>query len=317
MHKRLVLTAAVTALLAGCGGGSQNDCALVGCGGVGGPGTGLMLVDRNTAIDALLEAWISASSTADVPFLVIATNIGDTSGGTVGLPGGDTLKFGLGQRPSFVPFGPTAYNCPVSGTFTVDGDVADMFTVTTGDIVNYQASACDSGTGFVVDGNHTIEIASIVGDPTTGSFEQGQLLTFANFQAVSATRDITLNGDHTAVIDTQPVATINSSFAGNSLQMTEGQSAVTATTFLGTTSVQTVAPFNYQLTAAGNANSTVLQGSVDYQTEGSRLAVMDNTTVRIQVDANGSGNYEISMDFPWTEFLNGTATLAFAPEMPE
>lgn len=334
--KHKVLFAAVIAALAGGCSNSGNDCAFGTCGGVGGiggPGGGTMTVTGDTALAALREAWFAASSTADIPFFVAATNIGDTSGGLAGLPvAGGVSKLGPGAGMSSVPFNDT-YNCPVSGQFNASGDIADPLTITPGDIVTYQATACDSGTGYTVDGEHTLEIASVNGDVASGMYEQGQILTFVDFQAVTVNSTTVLNGDHSALIDTRQANIIGMGWTGSSLIIGTGQESVSIQAYAGNMTLQTIAPFTFTLDVAGNGNSSLVQGSFDYSTDetmvmpfggnpsdgileifgqgGStaRVAVVDDTLVRIQVDANGSTNYEISVDVSWPEFLTANIDL--------
>jgi hypothetical protein len=131
MNFRIVPSVVALAVLAGCEDGAQcfsGACENVPGGPVGGGG-GLMTIDENNALPALREAWYAATVTAAVPAIVVATGIGDTSGG-VAKGGPIVSKSGSSGRVYVDPFGPTTYNCPVSGTFTVSGDVTDPNTVT-------------------------------------------------------------------------------------------------------------------------------------------------------------------------------------------
>ena len=312
MNHKFFLTAVTLAVIAGCSG--KADCPFSGCvgpaGGAG--GAGLMTVDEINALPALREAYYAMQSTAAVPFLVAATGVGDVT-----------------TPPVIVdPAGPTAYNCPVTGTFMVSGMVADPNTVTAGDTIAYESSACDSGTGYTVDGNHTLDITSIVGDPTSGQFELGQTLTFGNFSAATPTLVTTLNGDHSALIDTQSSSAISTGFSGSSLSIVEDQITISMRTYSGATYLQLVAPFSYTLDLiVGRATSSVVTGSFDYRTDEpvsqligeypnngileifgrdggtARIAITDETELILEVDANASNNYESSIIMSWDEFL--------------
>ena len=334
MDHRITLTAAILALTAGCSGSSDDCKPFQNCGaGSGGTGTGgLATITRDNAIDILREAWFIASATADVPAFVVATGIGDTSGGVVFAPGPGAKI--TSRNSVFVdPFGPTTYNCPTSGTFTVEGDVADPNTVTAGDFATYDSSACDSGTGYIVDGTHRLDIVSVVGDPNSGMYEQGQTLTFTNFQAAAGSVTTLFEGDHSAIIDTTNPGEVSSSYSGNQILIGEQGISTTAINYDGFTTVQTGSPFNATLSVSGRGSSTAVQGSFDYFTEetidkpvglppsdgifdvlgsgGSiaRIAIVDDTLLRIQLDANGSGNFELSLDVSWAEFLSGNLVL--------
>jgi len=311
MDHRFILTVAILALLAGCD--HKADCPFSGC-GVGGPvggGAGLMTVDENNALPALREAWFAANATAELPFFVAATGVGEV----------------LNPLVIVDPAGPTAYNCPVSGTFIVSSNVADPNTVTAGDFVSYESSACDSANGFTVDGTHSLDILSIVGDPSSGQFEQAQTLAFSNFQAASATTVTTLNGDHTDVIDSQSASSVSTAFSGNLLLIDEDQISISISNYSGFSFIQIISPFASDLESVGNANSSVITGSFDYWTDEpilqlvganphdgileifgrdggtARIAIVDEFSVDIQVDANATGNYESSTNLTWDQFL--------------
>jgi hypothetical protein len=336
MDHKITLTAALLVLLAGCSSSSDEDCIAFGNCPDGAPvgvgGTGLAIIDRDNALVILREAWFAASTTSEIPPFVVATGVGDTSGGIAQSPG-NAAKIAMRNWVSFTPFGPETYNCPTSGTFTVSGDVTDPNTVTTDDFAIYEAISCDSGTGYTVDGTFRFDIGGIVGDPASGQYEQDQLLTFTGFQAASASLTTTLNGDHTAVIDSRPTGQILVTFGGNSLRIDEEQISISISNYSGVLIVQTSIPFNNTLAVAGTVNSSLVAGSFDFVTgeainkpvglpptdgildvigEGgstARVAVVNETLVRIEVDANGSGNYEVSSSVSWQEFLNGNLVL--------
>ncbi len=313
MDHRFFLTAATLALVAGCGSGAS--CPFSGCNATGpGGGSGLMTINKDNFVPALREAWFAAQTTAAVPFFVVATGVGEITSGTVIVD----------------PAGPTAYSCPVSGTFMVSGNVADPNTVTAGDFVTYESSACNSGIGYTVDGIHSLDIASIVGDVASGQFEQAQTLAFTDFQAASPTFVTTLNGDHTAVIDTQATNIVTTAFSGNLLGVNEDQIAISMFNYSGATYLQTSIPGSYTLDVAGNANSSIVTGSFDYRTDETilqqigqypfagileifgvnggtaRIAIVDETNLDLQLDANASTNYEVSTNMTWDEFLGVT-----------
>ncbi|MDJ0940367.1 MAG: hypothetical protein QNJ00_11450 [Woeseiaceae bacterium] len=349
MDHRFTLTAALALILAGCG--SDTDCSIASCpdgsgGGIGGGvgGTGLATLDENNTLAAIREAWFAAATTAELPGFVVATGIGDTSGG-VATAIDAAAKTGFRNRVSLAPFGPTVYNCPVSGQFTASGDVEDPNTVTAGDTTTYESTSCDSGTGYTVDGSITIAINSIDGDPNSSSYLQDQTMTFTDWTAATATLTTNLAGDHTAAIDTRNAAEFYTIFAGNSLVIVEQGITLSVGSYSGLLT-DLPASNSLLLDADGNANSSLIIGSVNYgmletfvQTVGgsptdgifeifglnggtARFAIVTDTIVRVQLDANASGNYEISTDMTWDEFLAGSVPLisantVYTPDEPE
>ena len=332
MNHKIIVTAAILALIAGCSSHDDGCEAFVNCDTSGGVGGALAVIEQDNALVILREAWFATAVTSSLPAFVVATGVGDMSGGIAGGPG-NAEKVAFRNRIVLAPFGPTTYNCPTSGTFLVGGDVTDPNTVTTGDFSNYEFFSCDSGTGFITDGDLRADINSIVGDPLSGQFAQDQLLNFSNFQATAGTDVIAFTGDHSALIDSTSATELAVIFSGSSLLIDEQQISLSVRNFVGTSIIQAALPFNNSISIAGTASSTIVQGSFDFVTEetmqfpfgldptdgifdvfgagGStaRVAVVTDMIVNIQVDANGSGNFEVSTQVSWDEFLNGNVVL--------
>lgn len=328
MHNKLFLTAAMLALLAGCQ--SKGTCSFAGCdaanpgGGTGGAGG--VAINQQNALTILREAWFAANSTADLPFFVVATGIGDTSGGVVSA-GGNNSKTLPGNRVLMTPFGPTAYNCPVSGTFIATGDVADMNTITAGDFSTYEASACDSGTGFTVNGTYSLDINAVLGDVASGLYEVTQTMEFTDFEATSALSQTTLNGDHTVALDTQTAGSIFTGFSGTSLDVTEQGITALVRSYAGFMTTDT-GTFATSFDVSGTVASSVIAGSYTYSNSETvqrvlgdhpsngifdvrgadfstaRISIVDSNFVHVQLDENASGNYEFAINnMTWEEFL--------------
>jgi len=334
MNHRIAVAAAILALIAGCSSHDDGCEAFVNCvTDPGAPGAGgQAVIDRDNALVILREAWFATATTSTLPAFVVATGVGDTSGGVARLPG-DAAKIAFRNGVYVAPFGPTTYNCPTSGTFMVSGDVTDPNTVTTGDSSTYELFDCDSGTGFTTVGDLRSDINSIVGDPLSGQFAQDQLLTFTDFQATAGTETMAFSGDHSAIIDATSAAQLAVTFGGNSLLIDAQQITLSVRNFAGSSFVQAAPPFNNSLFVAGTASSSIVQGSFDFvieetmqfpfgqePTDGifdvfgsggstARVAVVSDIAVNIQVDANASGNFEVSFITTWDEFLNGNLVL--------
>ena len=328
MNRKLGLTVVSLALLASCDDESCFTGTCDGAGGTGGPGVGAggtIVLTEDNFVAALREAWFAMEVASGVPAFVVETGIGDTSGGVASL-GGPSAK-AMRSVVAVDPFGPTVYNCPVSGTFTVSGDIADPNTVTPGDFAIYDSSACDSGTGYTVDGNHRLDIDTVDGDVNSGMYAQGQTLNFDGFRAQGATFTVELNGDHSSLVDTQSGSSVDTTFSGGSLIVDESQITVSITNFIGADSVNTSSPFLRTINVDGNAASTAAPGSFRFATmetvlwesgayphDGilqvfgaspgtARVAVVDNQFCNLQLDANGNTNHETTIQMSWAEFL--------------
>ena len=329
MDRKLCLVAASLALLASC---DDDSCFNGNCDNTGGSGggpttsAGVIILTEDNFVEAVREAWFAMEAAAAAPAFVVTTGIGDTSGGVAAI-GGPSAK---AMRPvvALDPFGPTVYNCPVSGTFTISGDVADPNTVTPGDFASYVSSACDSGTGWTVDGTHRIDIDSIDGDPNSGLFAQGQTLTLDGFRAQGSTTTFEWNGDHSSVIDTQSGSRVETTFSGGSLVVRESGITVSIGNFTGFESIDLGGQLPNTVDAQGEANSTVVPGAYGFSTvevvrwysgevpfDGileiyganggtARVAATNPGECHVQLDANGNTNHEVSIPMTWDEFFS-------------
>ena len=268
MHRKLCLSVLAVVSLSACGDGPP-DCLVRGeCGAAPIDGSGLLVIDATNGIAAAVEGYFAVLATTDAAAFLVRTGVGSTaatvspkSGASAAIRSAMSLM-ALGTAVD--PFGPTTYNCPVSGTFTVSGDVTDMNTVTEGDFYLYEATACNSGQGFTVDGTFTVRINAIQGDVASGLYLQDQTIIFTNFQA-TGDGTVTLTGDHNPMIDLRGDPVLTTLVSGNSLTVDQDNITVTMSNFGGDDSLDTTVD-TYEFDAQGRVSSSILERPVDYAT---------------------------------------------------
>lgn len=235
---------------------------------------------------------------------------------------------------STVPVGPDVTFCngvdDTSGTITVTGDIQTPGTLTPGDTFSIDYDMCDEGLGEIIDGLVELTIGDFSGDLLNGLYQVAMDAVLTNLQVTTATDSVTGNGDLSVTLDTTRAPLVTAGTSGTRLTMDANASSETLTNY---SSSQTIdgnqSPADYALGAAGTLNSTRLTGTVTYATgpdfsgsgldypdagrltvngDGSsaRLVVLDNTNVRIEIDTDGDGTVDESVDMTWDVLVNSS-----------
>lgn len=228
-----------------------------------------------------------------------------------------------------IPLGPTTSDCAVSGTTTISGDLANPLTLTVGDSINIESQDCDDGQGTVVSGRIEMSVAVFSGDLTLGRYLLEMDILLIDLSVSSAAGVVTSNGDTTVSLDTTGSPLISIAVSGNSLTSIATTQGTTETlTMISFSSTQTtdtsIFPAAYTLAAAGTIDSTVLDGRISYSTpvtfQGAgfahpfagqllvtgqnsavRMTVLDESSVLIETDADGDGEFESSEETSWDD----------------
>ena len=325
-----VLSASLT--IAACGGsGDFGDIA--GGGGFGGGGTStttyaITAANAPTATRASWEAANGSSSFGSAGGQVVST----------GSPGdfakASPAKRSLGHIANVlqkIPFGPEVSPCLVDGAVTLSGDIADPLTLTTGDTFKIVFEACDDGFGEVIDGTIDMTVREFTGDLLVGTYQLSIDTVTTDLQVFTASDTITSNGDATVTEDTTRTPFIESGVSGSSMTVDYNGMSETLSNYSSSQTIDGgLQPLPYTLSAAGTLDSTELDGVIQYSTpvtfagEGldypssgsmlvtgldsaARLTALDSVNVTIDVDIDGDGTYDETIETTWAELL-GAAT---------
>lgn len=319
--KRVLTAMLIPLMMAACGGG--NDAPPTPP-----PPPASLKIDSGNAALVSAAAYRSASGSGQFASLAgggIASNGGGVS--KPGMPDGTTGI--LNDIVSNAPFGPITNACAVSGTLTVSGNLADPLTLSAGDTIRAEYDACDDGTGGIVDGIVDTTIEAFSGDIFAGSYNVTMQIELADLDVTTGTDHVLGNGDATATLDTTAAPFVSTAITGNSLTSTTNNHSETLSAYSSDQTVDAgLSPAPYTLDAAGTLDSSELSGVVDYSTpvtfEGddvdfphtgellvmgenssARLIAVDNVQVQIEVDSNGDGTVDQTIDTTWAE-LTGT-----------
>lgn len=324
MNRVYLFLLSVTALLTACGGDGGTSPA------PGQPpvvGDTQLVLSTTNAKPAVRIAYGSTMQSMDNGGLVGDSGIASSPSGNFLKPQGQQSMSGLlGRAMQKVPLGPDTYDCGVSGTTTISGSLASLFTLTAGDQINMEAVDCDDGLGEVVNGIIEMTVATFTGDLLLGIYLMEMDVLLIDFEVVTAADTILSNGDSTVSIDTTGSPLIVMSISGTSMTTQSMSSTETVSEFLTAQTVDTsVVPEPYTLSASGTIASSQLDGDIVYTTpvtfQGAgatypfagellvtganngtvRLIALNEIDVRIETDVDGDGTPENTEVTTWDD----------------
>lgn len=321
MKNRHLLVFCATLTLASCGGGSSFS------GESTDTSAGLGLTSAN-ALTAASVSYRAAFGSGDL------ASIGGSIGVSAAAPGSAAPTENL-QLSGFlvsalqqVPFGPDEFPCVVSGSVTISGDIADPLTLTVGDTFSIAATACDDGIGEVVDGLISMTVTDFSGDFLLGTYLLGMNALLDGLQVTTATDVISSTGDASIALDTMATPFVAASVSGASMMTSSNTSTETLTNYATEQSVDAgMAPAPYTLTSRGTVDSSQLADLVSYSTpvqfqgdgidyphtgellitggnSSARLIALDNVNVRIELDSDGDGVVDVTVNTTWDALVS-------------
>ena len=315
---------AVSLLFSGCGGSGDSFT------GEGPPETSFP-IDGSNGVAATRLAWEAAVASGGLADLGAAAGLTSSAGNGAAIaeraPRHEALVFNV---VSMIPFGPEVFPCDGgAGTVTVSGDLAIPGTLTPGDTFLIVYELCDEGFGEVIDGTIGLTVRDFTGDAFLGLY----LLSMdANIDALSVTTagdTIVGNGDATITLDTTETPYIEATVSGTVLTLDSPTSMETLRNYSSAQSFDgNLSPAAYTLEASGTLDSSQLPGDLAYSTEttfvgnegeypnagvlvvrgdnsSARLNAIDATNIRIDIDSNGDGVTDETIDLTWAELEDG------------
>jgi len=222
--------------------------------------------------------------------------------------------------------------CAVSGTVDVEVTITNPLTPSVGDQYRFAFEACDEGTGTVTSGSMVITITALGGDLATGEFLLGTRIELTALQITEDGETSSANGTVSIEIDTTmaPITTITvsaSALATTTEGMVETVTDLTVTISedqgMFPTAVTVETSFTISSPRIGGdvvvSTSLVLQstgaeypfvGELRIMAAGNAVIVLiavDSNSVRLEVDVDGDGAMDDSIDTTWDEILAAAA----------
>lgn len=227
-----------------------------------------------------------------------------------------------------VPLGPDVQPCLVDGFVTVSGEIADLLTLTRGDTFQVLYELCNDGAGEVIDGLVEFTVGEFTGDLLSGTYMLSMDAVVTNLQAVTGTDTVTNNGDATVTLDTQQTPYVEAGISGVAMTVDYNARSQTLRNYVSNQTLDGgLQTLPYTMSAAGSLDSTELAGVVQYSTpvtfagEGAddpdtgsllvegenssaRLTAVDNVNVTIEVDTNGDGVIDDTINTTWVDLAS-------------
>ncbi len=226
-------------------------------------------------------------------------------------------------------------NCVNGGTVDVTVTQANVNTITVGDRIVAVFVDCDDGLGYVISGTVDITIAAVQGDILTNIFLLGMDIVMTDIVITEGASTMTADGDFTLTLDSLNFPRTRMSLSGSELEVGSDDMIVTLADFDHALQLDFGAYPGLEVVVAdvsGRLTSSLLGGSVDYETTLSieavgdddpyvgeilitgaddssvRIVIIDSSHVRLEIDENGDGTVDAFVDTTWAE-LNGRAPI--------
>ena len=326
MQRKAVTLFASFFLVAGCGGGG-------GGGGVTGPVPSpgpTVAITSNNAMEVAKVSYATALDSSEFADLSgTGLFIGGTSGGSSKLDGAISSAKSGSNGQSNVPIPAQTQMCEVAGDVTISGEIADPITptLTAGDFFEIDYNNCDDGLGDVTDGLMRMDVDAFTGDLVSEAFDLTATLTMELLQIRAGLETVTSDGDVTATIDTTNPLSLFTGISGQSMTLDTNQSSEIMTNFSSSMTVDASQQIpTYMRSSSGTLDSTQLSGVIRYSTpvtfqgigsdfpnageflvQGAtsslRLIAQNNTDVSIEIDSDGDGNVDQTIETTWAELM--------------
>ena len=327
MNRSLISILSALTLLAACsdGNGISEDKSenTNGNGGGGGAGGDAGITAENAVVVTKITYQSALSAGVAAEFSGVAGAVAVERSPISKFDGSFATAITGNASTGNVPI-ESAEDCVPSGTSTMTGEIADPFTptFTPGDYFDILFSDCDDGFS-VVDGSLFYLVDAFSGDLLLGTYDLTMTATLTDFQVTTAEDSLLSNGDVTVRLNSAQLPTITAETSGNSLTVDGNNHSVVLTGFAGSYSQDgEAAPSSFSQTSSGTMDNTLLPGVVDYSTpvaftgfEGeypsageflvvgenssAHLIAQDNVNIIIEVDTDGNGTVDDTIETTW------------------
>lgn len=327
--RNFFILAAGSAMIAACGGGSSDDSGgLTGGTPTAEPATitveNAPLIAGTVAEVAMGEGIFSSVFTPTLPIGSIGADVAVSpvmksvySAAMKTANPSQLYATVSGQEP-----------CVVSGTVDVTIDISNPEQPSVNDTFVFEFTNCDDGSGAVVNGGMTITISSLGGDVASGNFLLGMQIRFSAFAVTEGGETTTAEGSISIEIDTRdPLVTTITVSTSALVTTSAGTEEVLTSLTVRITEDASMFPVAVTVETSFTISSPRIGGSVtvttslSLQSSGSEfpfegelriegadgavivLIALDANTVRLQIDIDGDGAYDETLDITWDELM--------------
>lgn len=220
-----------------------------------------------------------------------------------------------------IPVGSEVTQCTGGGTITLSGDIANPATLSPNDTITFEYAACVEG-DTTMNGRFSMRVTGFSGDPASGVFSFAVATTITSLQVTVAGETATLNGSVSISISAAATTTVTTTVSSSSITVGDGGADHTLRDY---SSVHTLASGSFTLDVSGSLTSSDFAGMVSFDTTAVlqgmddgyaftgqllitgangatiEVIVLDGTFVRLEVDSNGDGIVDATLDVTWDD----------------
>ena len=224
------------------------------------------------------------------------------------------------QAVAMVPIGPESTPCTGGGTVTLSGNIANPATLGPNDTIAFDFASCVED-GTTTNGKFSMRVTSFSGDPASGVFSFGVTATITSLQITVAGETATVNGSVSISISAAG-SMLTTTVTSGSISVGDGGSTHTLRDY---SSVRTLTSQSFTLDVHGSLTSSDFSGTVNFATTALlqglgdgyaytgqllitgangatiKVVVLDSTLLRLEVDSNGDGVVDATLDFSWDD----------------
>ena len=241
-------------------------------------------------------------------------------------------RFGRSQAVAVGVIHTETEACASGGSITyMDDDHNGNGKVDAGDSATLTANKCNMGNGIIMNGQLNLVANSVSGNMDSPPFSLTANITYNNFEVVVGSSKASGNGTATISFSVQNASNISTKMSTQSLtlaasnanvntqQTLQGYTASSAingsiastsadgilvTSNLNNQSIQIATPTLFKI---DNSRSRYPHQGVmiitGANTTSVRITSVDSTTVKLELDADGDGKYEVNQTKPWSQML--------------
>lgn len=220
------------------------------------------------------------------------------------------------------PIGPEVSECTGGGTVTLSGNIANPSTLSPNDTITFNFASCVEA-DTTVNGQFSMRVTSFSGDLASDTFSFAVTTTLTSFQVAVAGETATVNGSISIAISAAG-SMLTTTVTSSSISVGDGGSSHTLRDY---SSVRTLTSDSFTLDVGGSLTSSDFSGTVtfdttallqgigeDYAFTGQllitgangatiKVIVLDSTFLRLEVDSNGDGVVDSTIDSTWDELV--------------
>ena len=235
---------------------------------------------------------------------------------------GDAVRRGITSARAIETISEDTITCSLGGTILITTNLADESTLTEGDVISLVFDACTEDDG-TLDGAVDLTITSVTGDVTNPPFSVGIDISIDQVSLVQGDSLVSADGVLNATLSSETSQELGLLLSGTSLTTVVDSETITLSDFT-IDEVDDLDTGQYTLTTEGTfdsdalgtydfATTTIFIGATaDFPSEGelvisgaedtsAHVIALDNVNVRIELDTDGDGSADESMDTTWND----------------